>query len=76
VWREGGGREKLSGGHGRGGGEEEEEEEKKGERTEVEENVEKGGRSYCGRVLRWCNPHLLRGRIVIASRERDRETGA
>ena len=57
-------------GGGRGRGEE------KGERTEVEENVEKGGRSYCGRVLRWCNPHLLRGRIVIASRERDRETGA
>ena len=42
MWREGGGLEKLSGGHGRGGGEEEEEEEKKGERTEVEENVEKG----------------------------------
>ena len=73
MWREGGGLEKLSGGHGRGGGEEEEEEEKKGERTEVEENVEKGGRSYCGLVLRWCNPHLLR--IVIAT-SRERETGA
>ena len=46
MWREGGDVEKLSGVHGRGGGEEEEEEEKR-ERTEVEENVEKGGRSYC-----------------------------
>ena len=35
--------------------------------------MEKGGRSYCGLVLRWCNPHLLRGRIVIASRERERD---
>jgi hypothetical protein len=46
----------------------------RGREEEVEENVEKGGRSYCGRVLRWCNPHLLRGRIVIARGER--ETGA
>lgn len=42
--------------------------------TEVEENVEKGGKSYCGRVLRWCNPHLLRGRLVIVRGEGD--TGA
>jgi len=75
VWRDGGGLQKLSGGHGRGGGEEEEEEEKKGERTEVEENMwRRELRKEL--LLRWCNPHLLRGRIVIASRERDRETGA
>lgn len=63
--------EELNGhGRGRGGGGGRREE----RGTEVEENVEKGGKSYCGRVLRWCNPHLLRGRLVIVRGER--ETGA
>lgn len=71
MWREGGDLEKLSGGHGRG------EEGRRKRKRRRERGTDGGGRecgeerSYCGRVLRWCNPHLLRGRIVIASRERD-----
>jgi len=56
-------------GHGRGREEEEEEEEeKKGERRW--KRMWKGG-VIADECVRWCNPHLLRGRIVIARRERD-----